>query len=131
GRKAGRQEGRNSGQQGRWVGIKAGRVVAFSAFTFLPSPFCPPALQPSVPAFPPFCLPALQGIILVSTDTQGARCEGSHPPEVLRRRGALRVRGDVEDAVDQAGAAPRNLLELPPVLHGQAEAARYRRPRRA
>ena len=52
-------------------------------------------------------------------------------PEVPRRRGALRLRRDLEDPVDQAGAAPRNLLELPPVLHGQAEAARYRRPRRA
>ena len=28
------------------------------------------------------------------------------------------MRRDLEDPVDQAGAAPRNLLELPPVLHG-------------
>src|SRR5262245_54137567 len=41
------------------------------------------------------------------------------------------MRCEMEDALDQARAAPRNLLELPPVLHGQAEADRHRRPRRA
>ena len=29
----------------------------------------------------------------------------------------MRLRRDVEDALDEAGAAPRNLLESPPVLH--------------
>ena len=38
---------------------------------------------------------------------------------------------DVPDALDEARAARRDLLELPPVLHGQAEADRHRRPRRA
>ena len=56
--------------------------------------------------------------------------EGIHP-KYSRRRGALRVRRDLEDPLDQARAAPRNLLELPPVLHRPAEAARHRRPRRA
>src|SRR5262249_23740673 len=62
---------------------------------------------------------------------QGARCEGRHPPEVQGSRGPLRLRGDVEDALDQAGAAPRNLLELPPVLYRPAEADRYRGTSRA
>ena len=43
----------------------------------------------------------------------------------------MRVRRDVEDALDQAGAAPRDLQQLPPVLHGPPEADRHRRPRRA
>ena len=29
------------------------------------------------------------------------------------------VRGDVEDSLDEAGAAPRNLQQLSPVLHGR------------
>ena len=41
------------------------------------------------------------------------------------------MRRDVEDPFHQAGAAPRNLLELPPVLHRPAEADRHRGPRRA
>src|SRR5579862_5450210 len=40
-------------------------------------------------------------IIEVSRSDQGARCEGSDSPQVFRRRGALRVRRDVEDAIDQ------------------------------
>src|SRR5262249_22456916 len=69
-------------------------------------------------------------IIEVWPPAQGDRREGRYPPEVLRGRSPLRLRGDLEDAFDQARAAPRNLLELPPVLHGQAEAPRYRGPRR-
>src|SRR5262245_55524564 len=66
----------------------------------------------------------------VSRDAEGDRCEGRHSSEVPRGRGALLVRRDVEDALHQAGTAPGNLLELPPVLYGQTEAARYRRPNR-
>jgi len=73
-------------------------------------------------------LPILPAIMGVSRDAQGDRCEGRHSSEVPRGRGALLVRRDVENALHQAGAAPGNLLELPPVLHGQTEAARYRRP---
>ena len=43
---------------------------------------------------------------------------------------SLRLRGDVEDALYEARAAPGNLLELPSILYRQAEAARYGRPRR-
>src|SRR5262245_33726225 len=43
----------------------------------------------------------------------------------------MRLRQYLEDPVDQAGAAPRNLLELPPVLHRPAEAHRHGRPGRA
>ena len=48
-----------------------------------------------------------------------------------RHRGALRLRSDLEDPLHQAGAAPRNLQQLPPVLHGPPEADRHRGPRRA
>src|SRR5437660_6257321 len=64
-------------------------------------------------------------------DPEGARCEGRHSSEVPRRRGQMRLRRDMEDPVDQARAAPRNLLELPSVLYRQAEADRHRGPRRA
>src|SRR5713101_5474471 len=37
----------------------------------------------------------------------------------------------MEDALDEARVAPRNLLELPPVLHRSPEAHRHGRPRRA
>src|SRR3989442_1944348 len=60
---------------------------------------------------------------------KGARCEGRHSSEVSRRRGAVRVRCDVEDPFDKTRAAPRNLLELSSVLHRPSEADRYRRPR--
>ena len=56
--------------------------------------------------------------------------EGIHP-EVPRDRGAVRVWRDVEDPIDQAGAAPRNLQQLPSVLHRPAEAGRHGRPGRA
>ena len=56
--------------------------------------------------------------------------EGIHPKyhEVEAR---LRLWGDLENALDQARAPPRNLLELPSVLHWPAEAHRHGRPRRA
>src|SRR5438093_12991737 len=60
---------------------------------------------------------------------QGVGCERRHPPEVSRGRGSVRLWGDLEDALDQARAAPRNLLELPPVLHRPAEAHRHGRAR--
>ena len=44
---------------------------------------------------------------------------------------SLHVRQRVRDALHQAGAARRDLLELPSVLHGPPEADRHRRPRRA
>src|SRR5512146_141254 len=68
------------------------------------------------------------GIIEVSCKLKGVRREGRHSSEVLRCRGALRMRSDLEDAVDQARAAPRDLLELPPVFHRPSEADRYGRP---
>src|SRR5207247_9742821 len=48
--------------------------------------------------------------------------EGRHPPRVHADVRALLVRERVRDPVDEAGAARRDLLELPSVLHGQAEA---------
>src|SRR5207249_6587726 len=52
-------------------------------------------------------------------------------PEVSRRRGPLRLRGDLENALDEARAAPRNLQQLSPVLCGPAEAGRHRGTRGA
>ena len=57
--------------------------------------------------------------------------EGRHPPRVRPRDRALRLREHVHHAFDEARAARRDLLELPPVLHRQAEARRHGRPRRA
>src|SRR5262249_25331025 len=54
--------------------------------------------------------------------------EGRHPPRIRARDGPLRLREHVPDPLDETGAARRDLLELPPVLHGQAEARRHRRP---
>src|SRR5262249_21593907 len=94
-----------------------------------------PTLLPSGLSFQPSSLSSCRslatGIIKVSPTAQGDRCEGRYPPQVLRGRGPLRVRSDLEDAFDQARVASGNLLELPPVLHGQAEASRHRGPRRA
>src|SRR5205823_4768594 len=42
----------------------------------------------------------------------------------------LRVRRDVDDRLDEERAARRDLLEVPPVLHGTAEAGRLGRPHR-
>ena len=55
---------------------------------------------------------------------------GIHPEYVVATR-ALLLRQRVRHALDEAGAARRGVLELPPVLHGQAEADGHRRPRRA
>src|SRR5207253_1023889 len=44
--------------------------------------------------------------------------------------GALRLRRDLDDRLDEEGTARRDLLEVPPVLHRQAEARRLRRPHR-
>ena len=55
---------------------------------------------------------------------------GIHPEYVVAHR-ALLLRQRIRHALDEAGAARRGVLELPPVLHGQAEADGYRRPRRA
>src|SRR5262249_4706046 len=54
--------------------------------------------------------------------------EGRHPPRIRARDGSLRLREYLPDPLDEAGAARRDLLELPPVLHGQAEARPHRRP---
>src|SRR6187200_407525 len=70
------------------------------------------------------------GILGVYRSPQGERCEGRDSSQVPRHRGALRLRCDVADPVDQAGAPPRDLQQLPPVLHGPPEAHRYGRPRR-
>ena len=70
-------------------------------------------------------------IIFFSTRPEGADSEGRDSPEVSGGRGSLRVRQHVQDALDQARTAPRNLLRLPSVLHRPPEADRHRRPRRA
>ena len=53
-----------------------------------------------------------------------------HPNYVDRPRYVL-VRQHVHDPLDQGRAARRALQRVPPLLHGQAEAGRHRRPRRA
>src|SRR5580765_3128470 len=65
-----------------------------------------------------------------SRKPEGARCEGSDSSEVSRCDGALRVRGLVEDPLDEARTASGNLLELPSVLYRPTEADRHGRPRR-
>src|SRR6185503_1044188 len=57
--------------------------------------------------------------------------EARDPSRIRARDGALRLRERVPDALDEARAARRGVLELPPVLHGQAEADGLRRPGRA
>ncbi len=57
--------------------------------------------------------------------------EGRDPSRVRPLDRALLVRELVRDPFDEAGAARRDLLAVPPVLHGQAEARRHGRPRRA
>src|SRR5581483_1471356 len=57
--------------------------------------------------------------------------EGRHPPRVRDRDGDVLLREHVPDALDEARAARRDLLAVPPVLHGHAEAGGHRRPRRA
>ena len=57
--------------------------------------------------------------------------EGRHPSRVRPLDRALLVREHVRDPLDEARAARRDLRAVPPVLHGQAEARRHGRPRRA
>ena len=57
--------------------------------------------------------------------------EGRHPSRVRARDRALLLRQHVPDPLDEARAPRRDLLEVPPVLHGQAEADGHGRPRRA
>src|SRR5262245_52979010 len=67
-----------------------------------------------------------------SEGTPGERHEAWNPSRLQSRQRPLRLRGHLDHAVDEgAGAAPRDLLQLPPVLHGQAEADRLGGPRRA
>ena len=53
-------------------------------------------------------------------DQESAVKEGIHPK--YTQSSPVRLRHDLEDAIDQARAAPRNLLELPPFFTGQSEA---------
>src|SRR2546429_3400943 len=57
--------------------------------------------------------------------------EGRHPSRVRSGDRSLRVRQRVPDTLNEARAPRRDLLELPPVLHGQAEAAGHGRSGRA
>ena len=50
--------------------------------------------------------------------------EGWHPPRLRPGNRSLRLRQRVPDPLDEARAARRDLLGLPSVLHGQAEARR-------
>ena len=59
------------------------------------------------------------------------RREARDPSRVRRGPRVVHVRQRVHDPLDQARAARGDLLELPPVLHGPAEARGHRRPRRA
>src|SRR5437868_1743976 len=54
--------------------------------------------------------------------------EDRHPPRIRPRDRDLQLWEHVPDAVDEARAARRDLLELPPVLYGQAEAHGHGRP---
>ncbi len=67
------------------------------------------------------------------TDHGGERGidEAGHPPRLRGRDRALFVREHVHDPEHQVRAARGDLLELPPVLHGQAEAGRHGRAGRA
>ncbi len=49
--------------------------------------------------------------------------EGGHPPRIRPRARHVFLRERVHDALDEGRAARRDLLGLPSVLHGQAEAA--------
>src|SRR5260221_8852615 len=54
--------------------------------------------------------------------------EGRDPPRLRPCNRALQLRKHVHDAFDAARVARGDLLELPPVLHRQAEARRHGRP---
>src|SRR6516225_709195 len=55
--------------------------------------------------------------------------ESKHTSELCRCRRKVRLRRNLQNALDEAGNPPRNLLEMPSVLHWQAETGRHRRPR--
>src|SRR5216684_4233261 len=54
-----------------------------------------------------------------------------HPSRLSDFEGPLRLRGDLGDPLDGGRPAPGHLLQLPPVLHRQAEADRYPGPHRS
>src|SRR5712691_8675903 len=54
--------------------------------------------------------------------------EGRYPSRLRARDRDVLLREHVPDAIHAARAPRRDLLELPPVLHGQAEAHGHRRP---
>src|SRR5262249_22104203 len=57
--------------------------------------------------------------------------ESRYPSRVRRLHGDVLLRKHVPDSLDEARATRRDLLAVPPVLHGQAEAHGHGRPRRA
>ena len=57
--------------------------------------------------------------------------EAGHPPRLPDRERPLLVRQHVPDALDRERDPRRDLLQLPPVLHGQAEAGGHGRAGRA
>src|SRR5258706_6754110 len=65
--------------------------------------------------------------------TAGDLRETQYSSGLPSRNGALRLRAHVPDSLHDQGcfAARRNLFELPSLLHRQAKAAGYGRPRRA
>src|SRR5688572_21471767 len=65
------------------------------------------------------------------TTAPGHRYERRHSPEVHRDYGDLQLWQFLPDALDaRVEPGGRSLLELPPVLHGQAEDRGFGRPRR-
>src|SRR6266851_9774955 len=54
-----------------------------------------------------------------------------HPSRLSDFEGPLRLRGDLGDPLDGGRPAPGHLLQLPPVLHRQAEADRHPGPHRS
>src|SRR5712691_13499491 len=64
-----------------------------------------------------------------STGRPWERHEARNPSRVQGRQRPLRLRGDLDHEVDEGpGAASRDLLQLPSLLHREAEAHRLRRP---
>src|SRR6266508_3160072 len=62
--------------------------------------------------------------------TLADRHEDWNPSRVRPVRGALHLRQHVPHPLDQAVDARRAVQRVPPLLHGQAEAGRHRRPHR-
>src|SRR5215831_432610 len=54
--------------------------------------------------------------------------ESKYPSELRRCGREVRLRRKLQDALDEAGDSPRNLLEMPSVFHRQAETGGHRRP---